>query len=191
MKKTRLAIFASGNGTNAQSIIEYFGSHPSIEVACVVYNRREAYVAQRAKNLGIEAIYHNRTHFADQASTLELLSQRDIDYLILAGFLLQVPDYLVERFHGRILNIHPSLLPRHGGAGMYGDRVHQSVLDSGDPTSGITIHKVDNQLDTGEVVFQAQCPVEPGDTPDTLAQRVHALEHLHFPRVIEEFISQN
>ncbi|MCQ2297888.1 MAG: phosphoribosylglycinamide formyltransferase [Bacteroidales bacterium] len=188
MKKIRIAIFASGNGTNAQRIIEYYAHHASIEVACVIYNRREAFVAQRAAALGVEAFYVNRAGFADQESVKALLHGQHIDYIILAGFLLQVPDYIINMYEARILNIHPSLLPRHGGLGMYGSRVHQSVLDSGDTKSGITIHLVDGQLDTGAIVFQAECPVLDGDTADTLADRVHELEHRHFPHVIEDYI---
>ena len=191
MKKYRLAIFASGNGTNAQSIIKYFDHHQSIEVACVIYNRKEARVAERASKLGIEALYVPKSQFADSEEVLALLSERQIDYIILAGFLLQVPAPIINRYDGRILNIHPSLLPRHGGAGMYGDRVHQSVIDSGDPFSGISIHKVDGQLDTGEVIFQAKCPVLPDDTTASLAERVHTLEHQHFPKVIEDYVTSH
>lgn len=188
MKNINLAIFASGNGTNAQRIIEYFQHHEKIRVASVVYNRKQAYVAQRASSLGVPAEYFNKTDFLETDKVMAYLDEMHVDYIILAGFLLQVPSTIIAQYKGRMLNIHPSLLPKHGGAGMYGDAVHQSVLDSHDPESGITIHKVDSTLDTGEIVFQAKCPVLPDDTPHTLAERVHGLEYEYFPKVIESFV---
>lgn len=183
-----IAIFASGNGSNAQRIVEYFANNESIKVACIIYNRKEAYVAERAKLLSVEAQYFNKKDFQDPQLVPQYLKDKGIDYIILAGFLLQVPDSIISLYNGKILNIHPSLLPKHGGAGMYGDAVHQAVIDNKETVSGITIHKVDNQLDTGEIVFQAQCEVLPDDTAHSLAERVHKLEYAHFPQVIERYI---
>ena len=186
--KIKIAIFASGNGTNAQRIIEYFTQHPQIEINCVIYNRKNAMVAQRAQSLNIPAIYFNKTDFLETNKVVNYLQENNIDYIILAGFLLHVPQNILSIYTNKILNIHPSLLPKHGGLGMYGEKVHQEVIEQHDTESGITIHKVDEKYDNGDIVFQAKCPVEPNDTPDTLAQRIHKLEHQYFPQVIEKFV---
>ena len=186
--KKKIAILASGNGTNAQRIIEHFTQHPQIEVACVIYNRKTAKVAQRAQTLNIPAIYFNKKDFLETNKVVDYLQQNNIDYIILAGFLLLVPQNILELYPNKILNIHPSLLPKHGGFGMYGDIVHQEVIDQKEKESGITIHIVNEQYDRGDIVFQAKCEVLPQDTPDSLAQRIHQLEHKYFPEVIESFI---
>lgn len=186
--KIEIAIFASGNGTNAQRIIEYFTQHPQIEINCVIYNKKTAKVAQRAASLNIPAIYFNRNDFYNTDNVINYLQQHHIDYIILAGFLLHVPNNILNIYTNKILNIHPSLLPKHGGLGMYGEKVHQEVIEQHDTISGITIHKVDDKYDNGDIVFQTTCPVLPEDTPDTLAQRIHKLEHQYFPQVIEKFV---
>lgn len=183
----RLAIFASGSGSNAEKIMETFQSDPQISVEAVLSNKSDAFVLERAKIFGVTTIVFNRDEFKDKAF-LNKLEEHNVDYLILAGFLWKVPDFLIQAFPDRILNIHPSLLPKHGGKGMYGSRVHQAVLDSGDNESGITIHLVNEQYDEGRVLFQAKCEVEKTDSVETLAQKIHALEHKHFPRVIKEFV---
>ena len=189
-EKVRLAILGSGNGTNAQRICEYFAGSSTIEVACIIYNRREAYIAQRAANLGIEARYFNKRDFEGTA-VLDYLRQKEADYVILAGFLLLVPDNLLQAFPNRIINIHPALLPKYGGKGMYGHHVHEAVIANHESESGITIHVVDNHYDRGTTLFQARCTVTPDDTPDTLADKIHLLEQEHFPVVIESYIKES
>lgn len=188
MKK--LALFASGNGTNVQQITEYFTGHPcGITVDCVVYNRKEAFVATRAKNLGLPAFYMNKADFYSGDKVLNLLKEREVDYIVLAGFLLLVPQNLLEAYPGRIINIHPALLPKYGGLGMYGHHVHEAVIAHHETESGITIHLVDPQFDHGKTLFQAKCQLSPEDTPDTLAAMIHLLEKEHFPKVIEQFVN--
>lgn len=187
MKKT-IAIFASGNGTNTENIVRYFREKETAEVALVLTNRPDAFVLQRAERLGVPALYVNKEEWREGTRVLQLLADYGIDFVALAGFLLRVPDNVLHAYTGRMVNIHPSLLPKFGGKGMYGDRVHQAVLDAGEAESGITIHYTTEQYDEGGIVCQQKCPVLPGDTPDTLAQRVHALEYEYYPRVIESLL---
>lgn len=187
----RLAILGSGNGTNAQQISEYFAGRSDVEVACIIYNKRDAYIAQRAKNLGIESHYFGRADFYDNGNVLRYLQQKKIDWVILAGFLWLVPDDILAAYPNRIINIHPALLPKYGGRGMYGHHVHEAVVAAGEHESGITIHIVDNHYDRGTTLFQARCTVTPDDTPDTLAAKIHLLEKEHFPRVIDETIKRH
>lgn len=182
-----IAIFASGEGTNAENLIRCFSTSKSVKVAVVVYNRKEAGVRLRAQKLGVPTEYVSKSDFASSDVVLPLLSRYHADVLVLSGFLLLVPQYLLDAFPNRIVNIHPSLLPRHGGKGMYGLNVHADVLKCGDAESGITIHLVDACLDHGITLFQAKCQVERDDTPESLAQRVHKLEYAFFPEVVERF----
>ena len=178
-KIIRLAILGSGNGTNAQQISEYFAGRNDVKVCCIIYNKRDAYIAERAKNLGIEARYFGRKDFYESTAVL--------DYL-LAGFLWLVPETMLQAYPDHIINIHPALLPNYGGKGMYGHHVHEAVVAAHEKESGITIHIVDNNYDRGTTLFQARCSVTPDDTPDTLAAKIHLLEKEHFPRVIDETI---
>ena len=187
----RLAILGSGNGTNAQQISEYFAGRTDVEVACIIYNKRDAYIAQRAKNLGIEARYFGRADFYDNGNVLRYLQQKKVDWVILAGFLWLVPEPILDAYPNRIINIHPALLPKYGGRGMYGHHVHEAVVAAGEHESGITIHIVDRHYDRGTTLFQARCTVTPDDTPDTLAAKIHLLEKEHFPRVIDETIKRS
>lgn len=184
----RLAIFASGNGTNAQQISEHFAGRKDVEVACIVYNRKDAYVATRAQNLGIESRYFNRSDFMESERVLEYLREKQADYIILAGFLLLVPENLLKAYPNRIVNIHPALLPNYGGKGMYGHHVHEAVVANHEPLSGITIHVVDQHYDRGTTLFQAKCRLSPEDTADSLAAKIHILEKTYFPKVIESFV---
>jgi phosphoribosylglycinamide formyltransferase-1 len=186
MKK--LAIFASGAGSNAQKIIDRFKNHPVINVSMVVCNRPDAGVVNIAQREGVPVLMIERDRFSKGDAYTSVLEQAGIDVIILAGFLWKIPARLVETFHGRILNIHPALLPAHGGKGMYGRHVHEAVIAAGDCKSGITIHQVDEFYDHGAHVFQTEIPVMPGETPDTLAARIHELEHRYFPAVIEKFV---
>lgn len=183
-----LAILASGNGTNAQQIAEYFMDRDDVIVRTIIYNKRDAYVATRAKNLGIESHYFNRHDFMESDAVLDFLRERKIDYVILAGFLLLVPNNLLQAFPNRIVNIHPALLPKYGGKGMYGHHVHEAVVANHERETGITIHVVDHRYDCGTTLFQARCEVVPTDTPDDVAAKIHLLEKEYFPRVIDAFI---
>lgn len=187
----RLAILGSGNGTNAQQISEYFAGRTDVQVACIIYNKRDAYIAQRAKNLGIEARYFGRADFYDTGAVLDYLRQKQVDWVILAGFLWLVPEAMLDAYPDHIINIHPALLPKYGGKGMYGHHVHEAVVAAGERESGITIHIVDRHYDRGTTLFQARCTVTPEDTPDSLAAKIHLLEKEHFPRVIDETIKRS
>ncbi len=187
---TRLAIFASGSGTNAENIITYFQDKPWISVSCVCTNRPDAFVIERARKHQIPVLVFNREDFYQTGKVLNYLEQKRISWIILAGFLWLVPENLVEKYLSRTINIHPALLPRFGGKGMYGDRVHQAVIDSRETQSGITIHYVNPEYDQGSIIFQATCPVNPTDTPETLAARIHELEYQHYPRIIEQEIKK-
>ena len=184
----RLAILGSGNGTNAQQISEYFAGRTDVEVACIIYNKRDAYIAQRAQNLGIEAHYFSRADFYENGAVLRCLQAHGIDWVILAGFLWLVPQEILDAYPDRIINIHPALLPKYGGKGMYGHHVHEAVVAAGERETGITIHLVDHRYDCGTTLFQARCEVLPTDTPDDVAAKIHLLEKEHFPRVIDETV---
>ena len=184
----KIAILASGSGSNAENIANYFKGSDYAEVSFIIANNPDAYVIERAKRLDIEYAVVTKTQFMEADSIIDMLKERDIDFVVLAGFLLLVPAKLIQAYPGRIVNIHPALLPKHGGKGMYGDRVHKAVVESGDTESGITIHLIDEQYDKGTTFFQAKCPVLPTDTPDDVATKVHALEYEHFPHVIEEIL---
>ena len=186
-KMKNLAIFASGEGTHAENIIRYFENSGTAKVTLLVYNRKEAGVRLRAERLGVRTEYIPKSMFGDSEKVLATLREANTDIIVLAGFLLFVPEYLLETYHNRIINIHPSLLPLHGGKGMHGIHVHEDVLACGDKETGITVHVADAQLDHGCVLFQAKCPVERGDTPEDVAARVHKLEYAYFPEVIERF----
>ncbi|MDE6336684.1 MAG: phosphoribosylglycinamide formyltransferase [Muribaculaceae bacterium] len=191
MKKKRIAIFASGNGSNAENIIRYFQAEDrEAEVALVVCNRQDAKVLQRAESLGVPAIVVPKRDFNNETFMTGLMHDNGIDFIVLAGFLLMIPDFLISLYPEKIVNIHPSLLPKYGGKGMYGEHVHEAVVAAGEKESGITIHIVDENCDGGRIVFQAKTSIEPTDTPDDVATKVHALEYLHFPRIIGELLSK-
>ena len=185
----RLAIFASGNGSNAQRIVEYFDSHPTITINLILSNNPDAYVLTRAKKLGVPAMAFNRSTFKETDNIPALLKATNIDYLVLAGFLWLIPRNILLAYPGRIINIHPALLPKYGGKGMFGMKVHEAVIAAGDPESGITIHNVDEHYDEGRIIFQARCTVSAHDTPATLAEKVHQLEYRYFPEIIEKFVT--
>ncbi|MCC8072175.1 MAG: phosphoribosylglycinamide formyltransferase [Bacteroidales bacterium] len=192
----RIAIFASGGGTNAEAIARHFKDHPSIHVALVVCNRRVAGVYQRMSPLGVPCKWFGAQEWRPEAqgglggkNVLELLRREKIDLVVLAGFLAYIPEALTQGYKDKMVNIHPSLLPLHGGPGMWGHHVHEDVLRCGDRRSGITIHRVSEVVDGGEILFQASCPVMADDTPDSLAERVHHLEYVYYPQVIERLLA--
>jgi len=181
----QLALFASGSGSNAENIIRYFRNRDDVEVTLIISNKSDAYVHERARNLGIPSFTFSREVFDKGDEILELLRRYEIDFVVLAGFLLKVSQPLMDAYPGRIVNIHPALLPGYGGRGMYGDRVHRAVVEAGDRESGITIHYINEEYDEGDIIFQARCEVLPGESPDDVACKVHALEYAHYPEVID------
>ncbi|MCJ8208538.1 phosphoribosylglycinamide formyltransferase [Mucilaginibacter sp. RS28] len=188
--KKRIAIFASGSGSNAQKIIEHFKRSPVAEVVLVLSNNPQAYVLQRADNFEIPSHVFNREEFYQTDGVVKLLKNLQVDLIILAGFLWLVPESLLKAFPNRIINIHPSLLPKYGGKGMYGDKVHQAVLDNKEEESGITIHFVNEHFDEGEVIHQSRFKIEPGDTIEVVKFKGQQLEHHNFPRVVEALLSK-
>ena len=186
---TRVAIFVSGNGTNCENIIRHFSGSSSVRVALVVCNRPDAYALVRAARLDVPSAVVSKADFADETKVTELLDSYGIDFIVLAGFLLMVPPFLTARYPRRIVNIHPALLPKYGGKGMYGRHVHEAVRVNNETETGITIHYVSDVCDDGEIIFQAVTPVSPGDTPDDIAAGVHELEQRFYPEIIEKVIS--
>lgn len=186
-----IAIFASGTGSNAERIMTYFDGHPSIRVELVVSNKAKAPVLEKARAHGVATHLIARTSFYDTQDILDVLSKYKIDLIVLAGFMWLIPPYLVAAYAGRMLNIHPALLPAYGGKGMYGQHVHRAVHAAGERETGITIHQVNERYDEGSIVFQASCELSPDDTPEAIARKVQLLEHQYFAPVIEEFIQEH
>lgn len=184
----RIAIFASGTGSNAKKIVEYFENVSEIEVCLIVSNNKEAKVLDMAKQHNISTLVINKDLLKSESYILEKFSIYPVDFIVLAGFLLLIPRYLVEAFPKRIVNIHPALLPDFGGKGMYGKYVHKAVKESGKNETGITIHYVNEKYDDGSVIFQASCPVLPEHSPEDIAKNVLKLEHKHFAKTIEEIL---
>lgn len=184
-----IAIFASGSGSNAENIIRYFQKNDSIRVSLVLSNKSDAYVLERAHRLKVPCNVFPKGEWVAGDEVLSVLQEYHIDFIVLAGFLVRVPDLLLHAYPDKIINIHPALLPKYGGRGMYGDRVHEAVVAAGEKESGITIHYINEHYDEGDILFQATCPVLPGESPEDVAQKVHALEYKHFPLVIKEVLS--
>ena len=185
----RIAIFLSGTGTNAERLIKHFAQSDTVEVAIVISNTTKAPAIERLKPLGVEVEVWGRDTWRDQTELARYLTEKSIDVIVLAGFLAIIGEPLLKAFPDRIVNIHPALLPKHGGKGMWGHHVHEAVLRDGDKESGITIHLVNDQVDGGTILEQHRCPVMPGDTPDTLAARVHQLEYQYFPSAVDHFLT--
>ena len=186
MKK--IAIFASGSGSNAENIIQYFAQKPQFCVKSVFCTVPDAYVLERAKKYRIPSFVFNREEFRNPDKVFRQLQEQEIDFIVLAGFLWLMPSFITAAWPNKIVNIHPALLPAYGGKGMYGHHVHEAVIAAGEKESGITIHYVNDHYDQGAIIFQAKCPVLPTDTPDDLAARVHELEYRYFPQIIAETI---
>jgi phosphoribosylglycinamide formyltransferase-1 len=183
-----IAILASGSGTNAENIIKYFSTKKTARVTLVLSNRREAYVLKRAAEHDIKSIFFERDEFYCTGGILNRLMSEKIDFLVLAGFLWLVPEDILDEYEGRIINIHPALLPKYGGKGMYGEKVHRAVIENREKESGITIHYVNRFYDEGDIIFQATCRIDLSETPDSLATKVHALEYEYYPKIIEDII---
>lgn len=187
-ERRRLAVFASGTGSNARRLVNHFAASPLASVVLIVCNKPGAGVLQIAAEHGIPTLLLEKERFFRGDGYVAELQAQQIDFVVLAGFLWKVPGTLITAYPHRIVNIHPALLPNYGGKGMYGEYVHKAVLAAGDPQSGITIHEVDEQYDHGAHLFQATCPVLPGDTPASLAERIHELEHRYYPAVVEDWV---
>ena len=181
-------MLASGSGTNVSNFIRYFDGHACIEVALVISNRSDALVLSKAAKAGVAHLVIHPQQWNDSDLVLGIFSESEIDFVVLAGFLLLVPGFLIEKYRYRMVNIHPALLPAYGGKGMFGLHVHQAVIDAKEEKSGITIHRVNDHYDEGEVLFQKAIDVAHDDTPESLAQKIHQLEYEHYPRVVEQLI---
>ncbi|NBA85710.1 phosphoribosylglycinamide formyltransferase [Emticicia sp. CRIBPO] len=185
----RIVIFASGSGSNAERIIEYFEKKGGVEVVMILTNNPQAGVIERGRRLGVPTLIFDRKTFTQTDKIVEILRYQAVDWVILAGFLWLVPQNIIRAYHNRIINIHPALLPKYGGKGMWGHHVHQAVVDNREKESGITIHMVDEKYDEGKVIFQASCAVDENDTAETVAQKIHLLEYEHFPVIIDKVVN--
>ena len=186
----RVAIFASGSGSNAENIIKYFKDDNTVNVSVIVSNKENAFVHERAKRFGIESITFPKSDFDNTDKVVDFLKNRGIDFIVLAGFLLKIPENLIKTYPNKIVNIHPALLPKYGGKGMYGDNVHKAVVEAKESESGITIHYVNENYDEGAIIFQAKCPVTATDTYKDVAKKVHILEYTHFPVIIDNLLKR-
>lgn len=184
----RIAIFASGSGSNAEAIARYLADRTDVEISLILTNNPEAGVIQRARRLHIPVVVFDRKTFYESDRIIDLLRNQGTDLVVLAGFMMLIPEKLVQTFPRQIVNIHPALLPKYGGKGMYGHFVHEAVVAAGEVESGITIHYVNEVYDEGEIIFQATCALAPTDTPDDVARKVQLLEHEHYPRVVGQVV---
>lgn len=184
----KIAIFASGTGSNAVNLVHYFSKNKNIEIALLISNKTDAPVIAKMRDLNIPVKVVTNKEFNDSSLILALLQEYNISFIVLAGFLRIVPTPIIKAYENRIINIHPSLLPKYGGKGMYGMKVHEAVVASGDNKSGITIHFINDHYDEGEIIFQAVCNVLPTDSPEIVAQKVHALEYEYYPKITEKIV---
>jgi phosphoribosylglycinamide formyltransferase 1 len=190
MPPIHIAILASGSGSNAENIFNYFSGRNDIEISLILSNKAEAYVHKRAERLFIPSLTMSKQDLEDSNKILRVFRNYRIDFVILAGYLMLVPKELILAYPNRIVNIHPALLPKFGGKGMYGDKVHQAVVESGDSESGITIHYVNENFDDGAIIFQIKCAVSKNDTPENVASKVHALEYKYYPSIVDKIIKK-
>ena len=185
-----IAIFISGSGSNCENIIRYFQTNGQVNIALVVSNRADAYALTRAKNLNVPSVVLPKADFNNEEKVLQLMSDHRIDFIVLAGFLLMIPDWLIATYQRRMINLHPALLPKFGGIGMYGHHVHEAVRKANETETGMTVHWVSNVCDGGEIIAQFRTPITPDDTPNDIADKEHILEMEHFPQVIEAVLKQ-
>ncbi len=185
-----IAIFVSGSGSNCENIIRYFQQNNEVNIALVISNKADAYALTRAKNLNVPSIVLPKAEFNDRTKVLNLMKKNKIDFIVLAGFLLIIPDWLIDAYPKRMLNLHPALLPKFGGIGMYGHHVHEAVRKANETETGMTVHWVSNVCDGGEIIAQFRTPITPNDTPNDIADKEHVLEMEHFPQVIESVLKQ-
>ena len=186
----KIAIFASGSGTNAENIIKFSKENKKFEISIIFSNNKNAYVIQRAINHNIKHHIFSRPDFYQSNKILKILQENDIKLIVLAGFLWLIPENLIDAYPNKIINIHPALLPKYGGKGMYGMNVHEAVVENKEDESGISIHYVNKEYDKGDIIFQAKCPILPSDTPEDVAKKVHELEYAHFPKIIEKVVNR-
>ncbi len=186
----RVAIFVSGNGTNCENIIRYFAQSTTIQISLVLSNKSDAYALTRARRLGVPTIIVPKKDFNDDSILLPILQSNDIDFIVLAGFLLMIPNFLIAAFPKRMINIHPALLPKFGGKGMYGHHVHEAVKAAGETETGFTVHWVSDVCDGGEIIAQYRTPLDSTDTVEDIAEKEHQLEMKYFPSVIEKVITE-
>ncbi|PIY02780.1 MAG: phosphoribosylglycinamide formyltransferase [Bacteroidetes bacterium CG_4_10_14_3_um_filter_31_20] len=187
---TKIAVFASGSGTNAENIIKHFKSNNNIIVSIIFTNNQKAGVIERANRLNVPVSIFSKEDFYQNGKVSEMLKNNKIDFIVLSGFLWLVPINIIENFKMKIINIHPALLPKYGGKGMYGEKVHKTIIENGEKESGITIHYVNNKYDDGDIIFQAKCIIETHDTAESLANKIHKLEYEFYPKVIEKTIEK-
>jgi phosphoribosylglycinamide formyltransferase-1 len=187
-KNASVAVLASGGGSNAEEIFKYFRNHPHINITLMLTNNPQARVIERAGKFDIPTVVCSKAEFNEPEKVIGWLSERGVTHIVLAGFLLLIPVHLIRAFPGRIINIHPALLPKYGGKGMYGEKVHIAVKEAGDKSTGLTIHLVNENYDEGKILFQAKCDVSEEDTPQDIARKVLQLEHAFYPKVIEDWI---
>jgi len=187
----RIAIFASGDGSNAENIIRHFKGCKQILVSLIVSSKADAFVLKRAKNYAVPSLVLNKNMFTQTENLLVELDNHHIDFIVLAGFLWLIPTYLIRAYPNSIINIHPALLPKYGGKGMFGINVHRAVIDAEEKESGITIHYVNEEYDNGQIIFRKSCTIDSAETPESLAEKIHCLEHKHFPNVIEQLLIPN
>ncbi|PDP67764.1 phosphoribosylglycinamide formyltransferase [Prevotella intermedia] len=185
-----IAIFVSGSGSNCENIIRYFQTNEQVNIALVVSNRADAYALTRAKNLNVPSVVLPKADFNNEEKVLKLMADHRIDFIVLAGFLLMIPDWLIAAYQRRMINLHPALLPKFGGIGMYGHHVHEAVRKANETETGMTVHWVSKVCDGGEIIAQFRTPIIPDDTPDDIADKEHILEMEHFPQVIEAVLKQ-
>ncbi|AWX07512.1 phosphoribosylglycinamide formyltransferase [Prevotella intermedia] len=185
-----IAIFVSGSGSNCENIIRYFQTNEQVNIALVVSNRADAYALTRAKNLNVPSVVLPKADFNNEEKVLKLMADHRIDFIVLAGFLLMIPNWLIAAYQRRMINLHPALLPKFGGIGMYGHHVHEAVRKANETETGMTVHWVSNVCDGGEIIAQFRTPITPDDTPDDIADKEHILEMEHFPQVIEVVLKQ-
>lgn len=185
-----IAIFVSGSGSNCENIIRYFQTNEQVNIALVVSNRADAYALTRAKNLNVPSVVLPKADFNNEEKVLKLMADHRIDFIVLAGFLLMIPDWLIAAYQRRMINLHPALLPKFGGICMYGHHVHEAVRKANETETGMTVHWVSNVCDGGEIIAQFRTPITPDDTPDDIADKEHILEMEHFPQVIEAVLKQ-
>lgn len=188
--KKRIAIFASGSGSNAQKLMEHFKRNTEVEIALVLTNNSDAYVLQRADSFEIPSHIFDKYEFYKTDNIIDLLKNLNIDLIVLAGFMWLIPKNLIHEYPGRIINIHPAILPKFGGKGMYGDHVHKAVMEANEPEGGITIHYVNENYDEGEYIYQAKYKIDKGDNLEMIKFKGQQLEHLHYPRIVESIIKR-
>ena len=191
MSKHKIAILVSGTGTNAINIIEYFEKNSVAEVVLVISNKTDALAVEKAQNKGVKTVVFNNESFKKNGVVLDYLMSQSIDFIVLAGFLIKISNDIIRAYPNKIVNLHPSLLPKYGGKGMYGKRVHRAVIEAQEPESGISIHFVNKEYDEGAIIFQAKVSVEKGDSVEVLTKKIQQLEHRFFPKVVEQVISKS